>query len=157
MLAGMVDHVIGIDSDRDWITAAVLGPATAGCLRLVGSPPAPPVTETQWHGPMSTRRTPYGPTLELLGPHQEQVQNEQHQEYPGPRRDVTPGYLLVRHVPTGRAPEDAIGCGAVVPFSVVTVSLGEGVIGRVVMLRGRRQRAGRYRRSRARWRRVPVV
>jgi transposase len=27
MLAEMVDHVIGIDPDRDWVTAAVLGTA----------------------------------------------------------------------------------------------------------------------------------
>ncbi len=32
MLAEMVDHVIGIDPDRDWITAAVLDAATAGVL-----------------------------------------------------------------------------------------------------------------------------
>ena len=32
MLAGMVDHVIGVDPDRDWVTAAVLDAATAGVL-----------------------------------------------------------------------------------------------------------------------------
>ena len=32
MLAEMVDHVIGIDPDRDWVTAAVLDAATAGVL-----------------------------------------------------------------------------------------------------------------------------
>ncbi len=32
MLAEMVDHVIGIDPDRDWITAAVLEAATAGVV-----------------------------------------------------------------------------------------------------------------------------
>ena len=32
MLAEMVDHVIGIDPDRDWITAAVLEASTAGVL-----------------------------------------------------------------------------------------------------------------------------
>ncbi len=32
MLPGMVDHVIGIDPDRDWVTAAVLDAVTAGVL-----------------------------------------------------------------------------------------------------------------------------
>ncbi len=32
MPAEMVDHIIGIDSDRDWITAAVLDAATAGVV-----------------------------------------------------------------------------------------------------------------------------
>ena len=32
MLAEMVDHVVGIDPDRDWITAAVLEAATAGVV-----------------------------------------------------------------------------------------------------------------------------
>jgi len=32
MLAEMVDHVIGIDPDRDWITAAVVEASTAGVL-----------------------------------------------------------------------------------------------------------------------------
>ncbi len=32
MLAELVDHVIGVDPDRDWITAAVLDAATAGVL-----------------------------------------------------------------------------------------------------------------------------
>ena len=32
MLGELVDHVIGIDPDRDWITAAVLEAGTAGVL-----------------------------------------------------------------------------------------------------------------------------
>ncbi len=32
MLAELVDHVIGIDPDRDWVTAAVLDADTAGVL-----------------------------------------------------------------------------------------------------------------------------
>ena len=32
MLAELVDHVVGIDPDRDWITAAVLEAATAGVV-----------------------------------------------------------------------------------------------------------------------------
>ncbi len=32
MLAEMVDHVVGIDPDRDWITAAVLEAGTAGVV-----------------------------------------------------------------------------------------------------------------------------
>ena len=32
MLAELVDHVIGVDPDRDWVTAAVLDAATAGVL-----------------------------------------------------------------------------------------------------------------------------
>jgi hypothetical protein len=32
MLAEMVDHVVGIDPDKDWITAAVLEAATAGVV-----------------------------------------------------------------------------------------------------------------------------
>jgi transposase len=32
MLAEMVDHVVGVDPDRDWITAAVVDSATTGVV-----------------------------------------------------------------------------------------------------------------------------
>lgn len=32
MLAEMVDHVVGVDPDRDWITAAVIDTATTGVV-----------------------------------------------------------------------------------------------------------------------------
>ncbi len=37
MLAEMVDHVIDVDPDRDWITAAVVDARTTGC-RAFGVP-----------------------------------------------------------------------------------------------------------------------
>ena len=56
MLAEMVDHVIGIDPDRDWITAAVLEASTAGVVatgRFRANSAA--AIARWWHGPMSTR------------------------------------------------------------------------------------------------------
>ena len=41
MLAEMVDHVIGIDPDRDWITAAVLDADTAGVVATARFPADP--------------------------------------------------------------------------------------------------------------------
>jgi transposase len=38
MLAELVDHVIGVDSDRDWITVAVLDSRTAGVITTDGFP-----------------------------------------------------------------------------------------------------------------------
>jgi transposase len=32
MLAEMVDHVVGVDPDRDWITAGVVDAATTGVV-----------------------------------------------------------------------------------------------------------------------------
>ncbi|CAN5743020.1 hypothetical protein BH23ACT5_BH23ACT5_21530 [soil metagenome] len=38
MLAEMVDHVVGVDPDRDWITAAVVDAATTGVVATVSTP-----------------------------------------------------------------------------------------------------------------------
>ena len=41
MLAGLVDHVIGIDPDRDWITGAVIDAHTTGIIATERFPPTP--------------------------------------------------------------------------------------------------------------------
>ncbi len=55
MLAEMVDHVVGIDPDRDWITAAVLEAGTAGVVATGRFPANATAIATRWRGPMSTR------------------------------------------------------------------------------------------------------
>jgi hypothetical protein len=61
MLAEMVDHVVGIDPDRDWITAAVLEAGTTAVVATGRFPPTLSAIATWWRGPMSTRQTPNEP------------------------------------------------------------------------------------------------
>ena len=44
MLAELVDHVVGVDPDRDWITLAVLDAASASSPRVASRPPGTATT-----------------------------------------------------------------------------------------------------------------
>ena len=51
MLAELVDHVIGVDPDRDWITAAIIDARTTGVEQPNASQPARMATTKPSLGP----------------------------------------------------------------------------------------------------------
>ena len=56
MLAELVDHVIGIDPDRDWITAAVVDAKTTGVIATESSRRTTTATTKPSSGPTPTLR-----------------------------------------------------------------------------------------------------
>lgn len=56
MLAELVDHVIGIDPDKDWITAAIVEADTTRSSNPLGSAPTATATPVRSRGPTHTPR-----------------------------------------------------------------------------------------------------
>jgi transposase len=54
MLAELVDHVIGIDPDKDWITAAIIEADTTRFIESLGSAPTATATPVRSRGPTNT-------------------------------------------------------------------------------------------------------
>ena len=61
MLAELVDHVIGVDPDRDWITVAVLDSRTAGVITTDRFPATRDGYRDAMRGPTRTPKSPNEP------------------------------------------------------------------------------------------------
>jgi hypothetical protein len=61
MLAELVDHVVGVDPDRDWITLAVLDARSAGVVAEGRFPPPGTARTRPSCSPTATVSRPNGP------------------------------------------------------------------------------------------------